>query len=261
VVPTQVRVPAHVCARSSNGLAACRPSGYLVCVEQIRPFSDERWSAFCAFCGNTPDTRDHVPPRVFLDQPYPDNVPVVGACRDCNESASLDEAYVACLLEVAEHGTVSPAEVHRRKIARILGGKPLLAARLALSLKPGAKYSVTSEEKERISRVLEKIARALWAYETSEAAGLGSAAVRYAQVSQLSDVEFDNFRKLAEPDVFPEVGSRMMSRVIVAQAGIIPASWIEVQQGRFSYALEIARPRVKMILGDYLAAEVDLDQG
>lgn len=51
----------------------------------------------------------------------------------------------------------------------------------------------------------------------------------------------------------------MMFRVLVSEdGGIVPVSWIEVQHGRFSYAIETDLPRVKMVLGDYLAAEVDL---
>jgi len=51
----------------------------------------------------------------------------------------------------------------------------------------------------------------------------------------------------------------MMFRALVSEVGIVPVSWIEVQYGRFSYAIETELPRVKMILGDYLAAEIDLD--
>src|SRR5690242_14029536 len=76
-------------------------------VQQVQKmYIDERHLAFCAFCGDAPGTRDHVPPRVFLDKPYPDNVPVVGSCFECNNGASLDEEYVACLLEAAVCNTV-----------------------------------------------------------------------------------------------------------------------------------------------------------
>jgi hypothetical protein len=119
---------------------------------------------------------------------------------------------------------------------------------------------IGGEDNARLSAVIEKIARALWAYETSETAGLGSAAVSYAQIAQLSQTQLDSFRTLAPPELLPEVGSRMMFRVLVSEdGGIVRVSWIEVQHGHFSYAIETALPRVKMVLGDYLAAEVDLD--
>jgi hypothetical protein len=229
-------------------------------VEQIRPFSDDRWAAFCAFCGKPPKTRDHVPPKIFLDKPYPENLPVVGACPGCNQGASVNEEYIACLLEVAAQGTVDPTALRRRKVSRILALKPLLAARLASAMGPNGRFTISLEDDARLSAVIEKIARALWAYEVGETAGLGSASVRYAQIALLSDAQIDAFRTLAQPDLFPEVGSRMMFRILVSEYGPIPASWIEVQPGRFSYAIEISPPRVKIIFGDYLAAEVDLDR-
>ena len=53
----------------------------------------------CCYCGGYADTVDHVSSKVFLDEPYPDNLPVVPCCRNCNEEFSLDEEYVAVLLE------------------------------------------------------------------------------------------------------------------------------------------------------------------
>ena len=60
-------------------------------MRQIKEFTDERLRGFCAYCGGPAETRDHVPPRVFLDKPYPSNLPVVSACRECNEDISMDE--------------------------------------------------------------------------------------------------------------------------------------------------------------------------
>src|SRR4051812_23589154 len=99
-------------------------------MRQIRTFSDDRLSAFCYSCGCAPDTRDHVPPRVFLDPPFPENVPVVGSCQRCNHGPSKDEVYLACLLEVAACGGTD-GKVERPKIKRILESHPALAARLA----------------------------------------------------------------------------------------------------------------------------------
>ena len=43
-----------------------------------------------SYCGAYPDTRDHVPSKVLLDEPYPPDLPVIGACQRCNTSYSLD---------------------------------------------------------------------------------------------------------------------------------------------------------------------------
>lgn len=67
-------------------------------------FIDERHTGMCVYCGSPPDTRDHVPSKVLLDEPYPPELPVVGACEKCSSSFSLDEQYLACFLDCVIHG-------------------------------------------------------------------------------------------------------------------------------------------------------------
>jgi len=52
----------------------------------------------------------------------------------------------------------------------------------------------------------------------------------------------------------------MMFRVLASEDGPAPVSWIELQAGPISYGIEMfsEEGRVKMVLGDYIAAEVDL---
>lgn len=228
-------------------------------VGQIQPFTDQRLAAFCAFCGGPPDSRDHVPPRIFLDLPHPENFPVIGACIGCNRGASLDEEYVACLLEVAACGSVNPSDLRRQKIARTLEERPAIAAKLTDSLKSSGEFLVSQEDRARLSTVLEKIARGLWAYEVGETAQSSSATVRYAQIAGLQADQLEAFMALEQPDLLPEVGSRMMIRVLTA-ADKAKGSWIELQAGRFSYSVEVFSDggRVKMILGNYMAVEVTL---
>jgi hypothetical protein len=226
---------------------------------QIQPFTDQRLAAFCAFCGGSPDSKDHVPPRIFLDLPHPENFPVIGACINCNRGASLDEEYAACLLEVAACGSVDPANLRRQKIARTLEERPAIAARLAGSLRSSGEFVVSQEDGVRLSAVLEKIARGLWAYEVGETAQSSLATVRYAQIAGLRADQLEAFMALEHPDLLPEVGSRMMIRVLTV-TDKAEGSWIELQAGRFSYGIEVFSDggHVKMVLGDYIAAEVTL---
>lgn len=73
-------------------------------MKQIPNYGDQRQLAFCTYCGGPPDTRDHVPSRVLLDEPYPANLPAVGCCDACNSGASSDEEYVACIIDCAASG-------------------------------------------------------------------------------------------------------------------------------------------------------------
>jgi len=88
-------------------------------IDSNQLFADEKNEGFCVFCGSKPSTRDHVPSRVLLDEPYPPDLPVVPACESCNASFCKDEQYVACLLECAISGSALPRVVGREKIGRI----------------------------------------------------------------------------------------------------------------------------------------------
>lgn len=78
-----------------------------------------------------PDTVDHVPSKVFLDDSLPENVPVVPACQTCNGSFSRDEEYLACFLECVVTGTADPDRLRRPKIARAMRHSPSLATLIA----------------------------------------------------------------------------------------------------------------------------------
>ena len=76
-------------------------------------FAEERFTGLCVYCGAEPETRDHVPSKVLLDEPFPDDLPVVPACERCNNRLSPDERYVACFVECAITGSARPESALR----------------------------------------------------------------------------------------------------------------------------------------------------
>jgi hypothetical protein len=232
---------------------------YSLIVRQVRTFADERLGGFCVYCHGRPTTRDHVPPRALLDRPYPENLPVVSSCHACNEGASLDEEYVACLLEVGACGSASPSDLVRSSIARKLTENARLQARLARAVKTDGSTVWVEAETERVALVVEKIAKALWNFEGAETAAVLRPTTRFAPLSALTSDERAEFLQVAQPQMWPEVGSRLMIRLVTGgndRWGL----WEHVQDSRFSYAIEIRRAdvRIKMLLRNYLAATVTL---
>lgn len=202
-------------------------------MRRVRPFVDERLSAFCYACGGDPTTRDHVPAKVFLDDPLPENLPVVGACRTCNQTASADEEYVACLLEVAACGP--NGEFERPKIQHILERRPALASRLKEAMTTGGYIAA---ESQRVRRVAEKIARGLWSYEVGEPSALMVAEVEFGPIAALTRERLDTFLTMSPPTLLPEVGSRLMIKVIEGLAGDVGYHpWQVVQPSRLGAAL------------------------
>ena len=90
------------------------------------------------------------------------------AASSCNEGASLDEEYVASLLEVAACGTAQPDELQRPKIVRKLRESDALRRRLERCLIASDGQVAVVAEADHVSRVIEKMGRALWAFELGE---------------------------------------------------------------------------------------------
>ncbi|MDL2259727.1 hypothetical protein LJB99_02475 [Deltaproteobacteria bacterium OttesenSCG-928-K17] len=74
----------------------------------------------CVYCGVSPETREHIPPKIFLDRPHPVDLPVVPACFNCNNQKSSDEEYLSCLLECIVCGTTEIDKLEREKIKVII---------------------------------------------------------------------------------------------------------------------------------------------
>lgn len=135
-------------------------------------FVDERLKGICVYCGDRPDTRDHVPSRGFLDDPLPENLPVVEACRECNSRVSLDEEYLACLLECVMSGTTEAVVLTREKIKRALSRNPRLTAQLeACRYYDLFGHPWWQPDEARVRNVVLELARGHAAYELSEFLG------------------------------------------------------------------------------------------
>lgn len=243
-------------------------------MEFIEPLGDDRHYDVCVFCGGPPETADHVPCRVFLDEPYPPNLPVVAACRECNGGTSLDEEYVACLIECLMAGSADPKQLCRAKVAGILEKKPLLAKKLSEAWRraggPGGSFVV---ENDRVRRVLMKLARGHAAHELDQIRP--SAAVELAWTT-FDMMESDARDRFEDPPPFatvPELGSRSTLRPRIVELVLAPVSdpqavvkksfvldhgWLEAQPGRYRYLaglLESGHPVVRIVLSEFVACE------
>lgn len=225
---------------------------------QINPFSDERLEVFCTYCGeNEPTTRDHVPSRVLLDKPYPDNLPVVPSCRKCNESFSMDEEYFVCLLECSRKGTTEIAEIGREKVKNILIRKEKLHERLISSMLKKDSDIFFEIESKRFTNVILKLARGHAKYENSEFQWNEPIKICIKPLTMMKETEVETFLSECKMNLLPEVGSRSLQRVFIDNRKI-SSLWIDVQPNNYRYSIcyDNGRISVKMIIFEYLAAEV-----
>ena len=226
-------------------------------MRQLPNYGDDRNKGWCVFCGGPEETRDHAPSRVFLDDPYPENLPVVPACNPCNNSFSLDEEYLACLIECARTGSVDEARAARSKVAKILDRKGALVARLASARQESAEGIIWRPEDERVRNVIVKLARGHVAFEQNEPRLDEPTSISILPLCVMTDEQRDEFEASPDPGLWPEVGSRAMHRVLIGAEGEFP--WIEVQPLRYRYMVPAGPLMVRIIIAEYLAAEVTWD--
>lgn len=227
-------------------------------MRKVQNLGDNRNKGSCVHCGGPNETRDHAPSIVFLDDPLPPDLPASPSCAACNQGFSSDEAYVACLLECVIAGDAKPALMQREKIAALMRRRPKLTAMIA-ALKRQQRDRVSfSFDHKRIENVILKLARCHVAYEINEPRIDEPELVWFQPLSLMPPEELDAFENdRNEVAIWPEVGSRAMHRLLVADDNAFREGWINVQPGRYRFKVSLeSGVQVRMVLREYLAGEV-----
>ena len=208
-------------------------------MRQISDYSDNRTKGFCVHCGGRDETRDHSPSKVFLDSPYPENLPVSPACLPCNNGFALDEQYLACLIECVIAGDVAPEHIERSGIRRILQDNVGLRERLRNCRSVQESGIFWSADTTRVSRVLLKLARCHAAFENGEPQLEEPKALWFRPLALMNIKELKDFESPpGKIMMWPEVGSRAMQRLLIAEAGVYDEGWIVVQEERYRYRVD-----------------------
>lgn len=240
-------------------------------VDQLRDLSDDRLRGGCVFCdAGVEDTRDHVPSRVLLDRPFPENLPVVPACERCNNGFSLDEQYFACLVDCVAAGSTDPLRVRRDQVRRILVENPKLRERLEAARREDGGSTSFAPEVDRIRRVVTKLARGHAAFELGTPQRREPDSVWWAVLPLMVETDAAPFYTPHSHRLFSEVGSRATQRMVVLEATlmsprgelvrapVVCTLWVEVQEDRYRYLAVDDHDgiTVKIVVGEYLACEV-----
>lgn len=230
-------------------------------MQQVPDYADERRKGFCVHCGGDYETDDHMPSKVFLDRPFPENLPVSPACARCNEGFSKDEEYLACLVECVLAGAADPEKIVRSSIARKLRDQPRLRDRLAGARRVDGDTVIWDVETPRVRSVLVKLARGHVAFEVNEPQLEEPVSVGFAPLVSLTSDQRASFEQEdSEPAIWPEVGSRAMSRMVIVSGEAYDQGWLVVQEDHYRYrVLQDDGLRVKIVIREYLAAEIRWD--
>lgn len=197
--------------------------------------SDKRQQDYCTYCRNEPGTRDHVPSKVFLEKPYPHNLPVVPCCKKCNESFSLDEQFLAVLLECIYSGSCELEKLNRNSIKQTLKHRPLLLNQMNLSIKFNKNQFAVNIEEERIKNVILKLAKGHLMYEFNTSLLKPPNKIFFDFVSALCAKEKEIFVQPIKLTKIPEIGCRACSNLLLSCEGHIYTHWINVQDNSYQY--------------------------
>lgn len=236
-------------------------------MDRIEEFVDERQKAWCLHCGSGIEdaisNRDHVPSRSLLSKPHPANLPFVLVCKECNAGFSLDEEYFAAFLSCVLSGSTDPARQRDPRALRMLARRPALRERIekARSESPtlfGETETVWTPERDRINRVVLKNARGHAYFEYGEPMLEAPARVWWVPVATMTSADRLRFEHVTTGQHWPEVGSRMLTRVLTGQD--LVDGWVVVQDGVYRYSVtQEGGILVKSVIAEYLATEVFWD--
>jgi hypothetical protein len=245
----------------------------------VEDYSDDRQKAWCIHCGasiaDVPSNRDHVPTKSLLskalrmrgveyDRGAPDEfgyLPQVLVCRRCNSGFSEDENYLLCLLHAVMAGSLYPDSAEHPEAAAVLRSNRHVVRALKagpdgqLPLLDDAQPFAVCPDQRRIERIVVKNARGHAYHEIGEPLLEAPAHVRFLPIESLSRESRNGFESIeAGVDLWPEVGSRMLLRVVEGHG--LAGGWIEVEQNRYRYAASWSQGvTVRTVIWNYLATE------
>jgi hypothetical protein len=236
-------------------------------MQRTEEFVDDRQKSWCIHCARSLaglDTNDdHVPSKSLLSKPRPHHLPVVTICKECNTNFSLDEQYAVTFLSCVLSGSSAPEQQSNASATRALTASPGLRAQIELSRTEyttvgGEKRTLWKPDAERINRVVVKNARGHAYFECGEPMLDAPVHVWAIPLESMSSEQRSEFEGAGEDPglaVWPEVGSRMMSRLVTG-ADMLDG-WVIVQPHIYRYSVdESGGLRVRMVLWEYLATEV-----
>ena len=236
-------------------------------MDPIERFVDRRQQSWCIQCGarigEVETDEDHVPSKCLLRKPRPADPPLVRVCKGCNNGFSADEEYLFLFLNCVLAGSTDPESQDDPRVGRALRRHDKLRTRIERSKTEyqtvgGETRYVWTPEAERVNRVVVKNARGHAFYEYGEPMLTEPDLVWAAPLESLPVAQQDAFENIqGEWTIagWPEVGSRMMTRVMTGQD--LRDNWVVVQEGVYRYGVaQRGAILVRSVLFNYLATEV-----
>ena len=183
-------------------------------------------------------------------------------CQECNSSFSRDEEYFAAFLGAVLAGTTDPKKQVVQGAARILGSNAALVRRIeraksTYTTHGGDERIIWVPEETCVRNVILKNARGHVYFELSETVHEEPSRIWFGPLLSLSPSQREEFEDVSWPNYWPEVGTRMMTRV-ASGVDTDGAGWVFVQDDVYRYGVtqRDGGTLVRIVMREYLGAEM-----
>lgn len=176
-------------------------------------------TTFCIYCGKEANTREHSPSKVFLRKPFPDNLPVLPACKNCNNSFSNDELYSEVYIDSLKYLSGYSDNLSNDNKERIFKSTAFYDAQCDLK-----EYLDTGKitRNKKLEKILIKLSICHAVYELCEGYSTDGKAIELKEIKfdfslNLSKKEIEKFLMPIDisDKIFPELGSRIFENIRV----------------------------------------------
>lgn len=230
----------------------------------VEDYSDERNKSWCIHCGrwlvDVRFTRDHTPPKILLDRPFPADLAVTPVCGPCNNGFSLDEEYFSALLSAVLTGNTEPDGQVIGQAAKSIRRSPRLRALIDSQQVEqfclfGPSDVTWYPDVDRIRNVIIKNARAHLFFENGEPMLQEPTEVSFKPLPRMAHDELRQYFGQSMVEAWCEVGSRWNKRLLEGDS-FDEQGFLVVQPNTYRFRVEAGGLGVKTVIREYLATSV-----
>lgn len=234
--------------------------------DALRPSleKNKRFVSVCIYCRtNIADSREHLPSRIFLDTPYPEEYSIVPACIKCNRSFSTDEVYVSCFIDKFRNVLSNYRIPLREKTVSSINYDNELAITLNEQIQIKREEVFIKYKPEQFSKILIKLAKGHLCQEQDKVfESECKIECNFKFKPDLTDDEIYHFEELPIVDKASECGSDFTHGLFIVEGVGLPTQifilWNEIQDGNYRYLTYFQHDKyvVRIVICETLFAEV-----
>lgn len=226
---------------------------------------------FCIYCGSKASSREHSPSKVFLNLPYPDNLPTLPACRKCNNSYSDDELYSEVFLDSLKCFSGYEDNISEENQSRIYKNMAFYDAQ---KFYYNYVQDISVSVPEQLVGILKKLSFCHVVYELCEGYNYGDQnTIEIIEFVcrfrfQMKNEQIEEFKMPINIDesVIPELGSRIYENIRIIEPLLKPIGggadlkmnlvllfWTVIQENNYEYIVWIDKDfiNVKIAIHDF----------